>query len=192
MREGVGAWKMKWMLFKEWGEKWEAGRARHKLEGFMVLLGATLLTFIVHVWIEATPKKEKSFLTWLPTHAPPIKTPITAYLYVAGRSPLRKIDSWDWMAFKKLNNASRLQDAVPLVVFIVQWIWLCIICRTLQKCHLYCPHSLSLHSSIASAIMLPSTRWMRWISLELLKSHLLPRLKAQISKCMSAFGWKEW
>lgn len=56
---GVGAWKMRWMLLKSEEEQWEAGGARLKLEGFMVLLGATLLTFIVHVLVETMQKKKK-------------------------------------------------------------------------------------------------------------------------------------
>lgn len=67
---GVGAWKMRWMLLKSEEEQWEAGGARLKLEGFMVLLGATLLTFIVHVLVETMQKKRKNPLIWLLTHTP--------------------------------------------------------------------------------------------------------------------------
>lgn len=54
-------------------------RARLKLDGFLVLLGTTLFTFIVHVLIKAMQKVKLSHLA---AHTCTLKTSVTACLCV--------------------------------------------------------------------------------------------------------------
>ena len=76
VRQGVEAWKTEWVVSEERGEKWESAGPESRSEA---------------AWFSwATPDVFCSC------------SPVTACLCVPGRSPLRKIAGWDWMALRKL------------------------------------------------------------------------------------------